>query len=109
VKNGAEAEKEADLLCGDSIVNYKTVQSFGHEEAIYKMYENILLPNLKMKSRYSFKTALAMGLNEFIKFCVLGGYFWIGAELIAWYDGKIDTKAVMGAIFLIMFASINAA
>jgi hypothetical protein len=26
-----ELEKEANLLCGDAIVNYKTVQSFGNE------------------------------------------------------------------------------
>ena len=27
-----DAYKEANLLCGDSLVNFKTVQSFGHEE-----------------------------------------------------------------------------
>lgn len=26
--------KEANLLCGDCIVNYKTVQSFGHEDRL---------------------------------------------------------------------------
>lgn len=28
---GEKGDRESDLLCGDSIVNYKTVQSFGHE------------------------------------------------------------------------------
>jgi hypothetical protein len=26
--------KEANLLCGDAIVNFKTVQSFGHEDFV---------------------------------------------------------------------------
>lgn len=26
--------KEANLLCGDALINYKTVQSFGHEEFV---------------------------------------------------------------------------
>jgi hypothetical protein len=43
---GEKGDRESDLLCGDSIVNYKTVQSFGHEQLIYDMYERILIPNL---------------------------------------------------------------
>ena len=31
--------KEANLLCGDAIVNYKTVQSFGNEDLIVEKYE----------------------------------------------------------------------
>jgi hypothetical protein len=31
LKEGESVEKEADLLMGDTIMNYKTVQSFGHE------------------------------------------------------------------------------
>jgi ABC-type transport system involved in Fe-S cluster assembly fused permease/ATPase subunit len=41
-KEGDSVEKEADLLCGDSIINYKTVQSFGHEQQIFEMYDKIL-------------------------------------------------------------------
>ena len=33
-----ELMKEADLLCGDAILNYKTVQSFGHEELLVQKY-----------------------------------------------------------------------
>ena len=109
IKGGSDADKEADLLCGDTIVNFKTVQSFGHEEAIFKMYERILIPNLARKVRFSVKTAFAMGLNDLFKFSVLGGFFWIGAEIIKYYDGAIDTQLVMGAIFLILFSCVNAA
>lgn len=37
-----ELLKEANLLCGDAIINYKTVQSFGFEEEIVKVYDEFL-------------------------------------------------------------------
>lgn len=33
-EDNKDALKEANLLCGDVIVNYKTVQSFGHEDRL---------------------------------------------------------------------------
>ena len=33
-----ELNKDADLLCGDAIINYKTVQSFGYEDKIVEKY-----------------------------------------------------------------------
>lgn len=110
VKGGAEADKEADLLCGDTIVNYKTVQSFGHEDAIYEMYEKILLPNLSKSKIFSVKLGFALGLAEAVKFAIMGGLFWIGAEIIEYYGPKeIDVEAVMGSILLLMFSMMNAA
>ena len=36
--------KEANLLCGDAIINYRTVQSFGHEELFVQKYKELLTP-----------------------------------------------------------------
>lgn len=33
-----ELNNDADLLCGDSIINYKTVQSMGHEDKFVEKY-----------------------------------------------------------------------
>jgi len=33
---------QANLLCGDSIINYKTVQSMGHEMKIFQKYKEFL-------------------------------------------------------------------
>ena len=66
IKDSDGADKEADLLCGDSIVNYKTVQSFGHEDAIIDMYEKILAPNLIKQKKVAFRTGIALGINIFI-------------------------------------------
>ena len=40
--NTNDLQKEANLLCGDAIINYKTVQSFGHEDLIANKYEEML-------------------------------------------------------------------
>ena len=34
--------KPANLLCGDCIINYKTVQSLGYENMIIEKYETLL-------------------------------------------------------------------
>ena len=39
-----EAEKDALLLVGDAIINYKTVQSFGYEDRILREYKKLLRP-----------------------------------------------------------------
>lgn len=109
VKDSNDGDKEADLLCGDSIVNYKTVQSFGHEELIFEMYERILLPTLEKQRRTSVKTAVALGMNMVLMYAVLAGYFWIGAEIIVYYKGAVLPKDVFSAIFILMMGIMNAA
>lgn len=39
-----ELDNDADLLCGDSIINYKTVQSMGHEDKFIGKYHEFLFP-----------------------------------------------------------------
>lgn len=37
-----ESYKEANLLAGDSILNYRTVQSFGHYDKIIQKYDDMI-------------------------------------------------------------------
>ena len=46
--NQNDLSKEAHLLCGDAIVNYKTVQSFGYVDRIVKKYVDLLEPSHKV-------------------------------------------------------------
>lgn len=39
-----EILKEANLLCGDSITNFKTVQSLGNTEMIVQKYVELMKP-----------------------------------------------------------------
>mmetsp|Transcript_39000 Transcript_39000/g.59348 ORF Transcript_39000/g.59348 Transcript_39000/m.59348 type:complete len:95 (-) Transcript_39000:3321-3605(-) len=45
--NTNDSMKEADLMCGDSITNYKTVQSFGHDKEFVKKYRSLIEPITK--------------------------------------------------------------
>lgn len=38
-EQSSDLQKEANLLCGDAIVNYKTVQSLGHEKELVKKFK----------------------------------------------------------------------
>lgn len=43
IADNSKGEKsEADLLCGDAIMNYKTVQSLGYENLVVQKYEELL-------------------------------------------------------------------
>lgn len=54
---------QANLLCGDSIVNYKTVQSFGNTELIIKKYESYLKPSHDKARAAHIKIGLAFGIS----------------------------------------------
>ena len=42
-----DLSKQANILCGDSIQNYKTVASFGNEDEIVRVYAGLLeVPNV---------------------------------------------------------------
>jgi ABC-type multidrug transport system fused ATPase/permease subunit len=44
IAKSEEVMKEANLLLGDSISNFKTVQSFGHEDIVVGMFRDLMGP-----------------------------------------------------------------
>jgi len=44
IKNRSVEKTESEIMLGDAINNYKTVQSFGHEDKIVGYYEELLEP-----------------------------------------------------------------
>lgn len=57
-----EAIKEANLLCGDSISNYKTVLSFGNNEMFVKKYDELLLKANAKTTRSFLLIGFAFGM-----------------------------------------------
>jgi ATP-binding cassette, subfamily B (MDR/TAP), member 1 len=109
-----DATKEADLLCGDSIVNYKTVQSFGHEDKLVEKYRELLEPVHKKKMSSSLKSGAAFGCSQFSQYLVFGVMFFFGGLIIKNSvdedTGEVKIKAddVFISLFAIMFGA-NAA
>jgi len=62
-EESSEGLKEANLLCGDSIVNFRTVQSFGNTQLVVEKFKSFLYPgHLKARTTY-IKIGFAFGLS----------------------------------------------
>ena len=106
--------KMANLLCGDAIINFRTVQSFGHEELIVKSYKDLLESGSRDQTISSFlKTGLAFGFAQITQFggyaLLLYGAGWVindsYNEETQFYD--VDPADVFLAMFAIMMGSIH--
>ena len=74
--------KEANLLCGDAIINFKTIQSFGHNDLIVKKYEELFAPVKASTKSTHIKTGLAFGLSQFGQYTVFAGMFYAAGMLM---------------------------
>ena len=105
-----DANKEANLLCGDSIVNFKTVQSFGNEEELVKKYKELLTPVHKVSMTKAIKSGAAFGCSQFSQYLVFGVMFFFGGLIIKNSvddEGKatINAEDVFIALFAILFGA----
>ena len=109
-----EKEQAADLMCGDCLVNFKTVQSFGNEEMIFKLYEDSLTPSHKVSNAANMKVGIVIGINQFALYSVMAAMFYVGGYLIkesidpVTKQPTLNPKDVFTAIFGIMFGAFNA-
>lgn len=102
---------QANLLCGDSIMNYKTVQSMGHEKKLHEKYKEYLQPQVDDASKRHCKAGFAFGLGQFTVYIVFAGCFYFGGLVIEdsldESTGKygINPENIMAAIFAILFGA----
>lgn len=78
----ADSEKQANLLIGDSINNFKTVQSFGYEELIVAKFTSYIKPILDAGRTKHLKSGIAYGFSQFIIFMVFALLFYVGGWVI---------------------------
>jgi ATP-binding cassette, subfamily B (MDR/TAP), member 1 len=109
-----DAFKEANLLCGDCIVNFKTVQSFGHEERLVQKYRELLTPGSKNAQLKGYKSGLAFGTSQLCQYTMFGALFYFGGLIIKnsvdeeTGEVKINSEDVFITLFAIIFGA-NAA
>jgi ATP-binding cassette subfamily B (MDR/TAP) protein 1 len=112
--DGKDSNKEANLLCGDCIVNYKTVQSFGNEEQLVNLYRDLLMPVHKAAMTKGFKSGAAFGCSQLSQYIMFATMFFFGGLIIKnsvdeeTGESSIKTEDVFIALFAIMFGA-NAA
>ena len=85
--------KEANILCGYAIVNFKTVQSFGHTELVVKKYEELLMPALKTAKSYQIKSAIVYGLSQLLSYGTYALIYWAAGKVV---KDNMSTQIING-------------
>ena len=58
--------KDANLIAGDAISNYRTVASFAHDEVIVNQYDRYLEPSSKKEIKKAHLIGMAYGFSQFV-------------------------------------------
>jgi len=74
--------KDSDLLCGDTITNYKTVQSFGHDKQFVKKYKSLIEPIANSNVRGHLIAGFVFGFSQFITYLIFSILFYAGGVII---------------------------
>lgn len=77
-----ELNDKANLLCGDSIVNFRTVQSFGNTELIIKKYVEYLEPAYLKSRAGHLKIGAAFGISNFAQYFTFAAMFYGGGLIL---------------------------
>lgn len=59
------AAKEANMLAGDSIINYRTVASFGNEDKLIADFDRLLEGAEKVATKKCHVIGLTFGFSQF--------------------------------------------
>jgi ATP-binding cassette subfamily B (MDR/TAP) protein 1 len=95
-------------LCGDAIVNYRTVQSFGNTELLCQKYEEFLKPSYEKAKKTHIMIGFAFGLSQLAQYFVFAAMFFAAGKFIKADPENIKVEDVMIALFAIMFGASTA-
>lgn len=76
------AMKEANLLAGDSIINYRTVASFANEDQILRDYSLMLEGPVRVAKRKSHLIGVIFGFSQFTQYGVYAVMYYVAALLL---------------------------
>lgn len=74
-----DAYKDANLLAGDSILNYRTVASLANDDMIVKEYDQMIEGPIKTAFKKAQCIGFWFGFSQFIQNAVFGLLYWAGA------------------------------
>lgn len=100
------AYKDSSSLITESMVNIRTVTSFGYENMILDKYSEKLTLPFQIAVKKGNISGLLFGLSQFTMFVVFGLIFYLGSIFIR--DNNLDVADVFTAIYSIMFAGMTA-
>ncbi len=102
-----DAYKKANLLAGDTILNYRTVASFGHDYLIIKEYDKMVEEPLQQSFKKAQTIGFWFGFSQFVQNAVFALLYWAGAKFQV-SQGTQDGANIFIATFAMMFGSFAA-
>jgi ABC-type multidrug transport system fused ATPase/permease subunit len=105
--NDEDSYKKANLLAGDTILNYKTVASFGYDYLIIKEYDKMVEEPIKESFKKAQIIGFWYGFSQFIQNAVFALLYWSGAKFQV-EQGSQDGANISIATFAIMLGSFAA-
>lgn len=87
-ENSDAASKDANLLAGDAIINYRTVASFGYEDQLVKDFSRLLDGPRLIATRKSHIIGLVFGFSQFVQYAVFGCLYYFGALFQKYYPSE---------------------
>lgn len=114
--------KEANLLAGDCIINYRTVASFANEDLIVRDFDAMLDAPVKTATKKSHVMGLIFGFSQFVQYGVYAVMFYCASLFLQnFIDERIDARdpniikeiieysqSVFIAIFSMMMGAMSA-
>lgn len=102
-----KASKDANLLAGDAILNYRTVASFGHENQIINDYDSMLEGPVNVAKSKSHSIGFIFGFTQFIQYGVPSLLYYTAALFIDHgYTPFSDADKLFTAIFAMMMGAM---
>nr|AAK19598.2 putative ABC transporter [Sterkiella histriomuscorum] len=98
------ASKEASLLAGDAILNYRTVASFGYEDQLIRDYSKLLDGPRKIAQKRAHVIGVIFGFSQFVQYAVFAALYYFGALFIQHDIDNMNFKDQPDDIFVAIFA-----
>jgi ATP-binding cassette subfamily B (MDR/TAP) protein 1 len=100
------AYKDSSALITESMINIRTVTSFGYENMILDKYSEKLRLPYQIGVKKGNISGVLFGFSQFIMYVVFALIFFLGAVFIR--DNNLNIADVFTAIYSIMFAGMTA-
>ena len=71
--------KDANILAGDAIINYRTVASFANEDQLIRDFSNLLEEPVNVAIKKCHLIGFIFGFSQFVQYSVFAVLFHFGA------------------------------
>lgn len=96
--------KDANLLVGDTITNYRTVASFAHNELILQRYQDYLLIPYQKGLKKSHQIGITFGFSQFVQFATFATLFYAASQFLKNLTIGLDTLTESENMFIALFS-----